>query len=133
MTTDPKKAERQFAMISLVGLLAAFLAGKSALLSMSAVGAIASVNVLLYGLTLFLFRRTQKSFFDPNPQKSIRAIMSGFMIKFFILATVALLYILYWRKEVSIPALLWAAALYVIYTAAEIRALLISLKQSDHA
>jgi hypothetical protein len=80
-----------------------------------------------------LFRRTKKSFADPNPQVSIRAIMSGFMIKFFVLAVAALVYIFVMREAVSIPALLCAATLYLLYTTVEIRALLLLLKSADHA
>jgi hypothetical protein len=55
------------------------------------------------------------------------------MIKFFVLAVAALLYILYMRKEVSVPVLAVAAVLYVLYTVAEVRALLLLLKTADHA
>jgi hypothetical protein len=128
-----QKAERTFALICLAGLLLLLAAGQFSFLAWSEIQLISIANILLYGLTLFLFRRTYKSFFDPNPQVSIRAIMSGFMIKFFLLAAVALLYIFYRRKEVSIPVLTGSALLYVLYTSAEISSLLRLLKKSDHA
>jgi hypothetical protein len=59
--------------------------------------------------------------------------MSGMMIKFFVLAVAALFYILYMRKEVSVPVLAVTAVLYVLYTVAEVRALLLLLKTADHA
>ena len=128
-----KKAEKYFAFIGLVVSLVAPVAGQFDLLTWSAVRGLWVANLLLYLLTLFLFRRTYKSFADPNPQVSIRAIMSGFMIKFFVLASTALLYIFYLRKEVSIPILAGSAVLYILYTAAEISALLRLLKSPDHA
>ncbi len=127
------KAEHTFALICLFGTILLVAISELSFLPWSAVQVISMANLLLYGLTLFLFRRTYKSFFDPNPQVSIRAILSGVMIKFFVLAVVALLYIFFKRKEVSIPVLIGSALFYVLYTAAEIRALLRLLKKSDHA
>ncbi|MFM8710451.1 MAG: hypothetical protein ACKOC7_04155 [Sphingomonadales bacterium] len=129
----PPKAERSFALICLAGSLLLLAAGQLSFLPWSAIQVISVVNLLLYGLTLFLFKRTSKSFTDPNLQVSIRAIMSGFMIKFFVLAVAALVYIFSMRKEVSVPALLTSALLYVVYSAVEIKALLRFLKKSDHA
>ncbi|MFM8806971.1 MAG: hypothetical protein ACKOD1_06360, partial [Sphingomonadales bacterium] len=79
----PPKDERSFALICLAGSLLLLAAGQLSFLPWSAIQVISVVNLLLYGLTLFLFKRTSKSFADPNLQVSIRAIMSGFMIKFF--------------------------------------------------
>lgn len=129
----PSKAEHTFALICLFGTILLVAIGKLSFLPWPVVHAISIANLLLYGLTLFLFRHTYKSFFDPNPQVSIRAILSGVMIKFFVLAVVALLYIFLKRKEVSIPVLVGSALFYVLYTAAEIRALLLLLKKPDHA
>lgn len=86
-------------------------------------------NALLYTLTAFTYVRTRRSFSDPRQGVAIRAIMGGFMIKFFVIAAAALVYIMYQRKQVNIPGLLAAALLYMIYTTIEVRALL-SLLQS---
>ncbi len=128
-----KKANRNFALICLVTSMILLLAGQFSWLAWSVIQVTSGANLLLYGLTLFLFRRTVKSFADPNPQVSIRAIMGAFMLKFFVLATAALLYIFYLRKQVSVPALSAAGVLYILYTAAEISALLRLLKQPTHA
>jgi hypothetical protein len=128
-----KKAEKYFALICLVASLVLLALSQYSFVGGSALKVMAISNLLLYGLTLFLFRYTHKSFSDPNPNVSIRAIMSSMMIKFFVLAVAALLYILYMRKEVSVPVLAVAAVLYVLYTVAEVRALLLLLKTADHA
>lgn len=128
-----KKAEKYFALICLAVSLVLLALSQYGLVGGSALKVMAISNLLLYGLTLFLFRYTYKSFLDPNPNVSIRAIMSGMMIKFIVLAVVALAYIFVMRKEVSIPALLCSATLYLLYTTVEIRALLLLLKSADHA
>lgn len=127
------KTEFYFAIILLVTSLLALFAGLWLAKGWSVSVVVMGANLLLYALTLYLFRRTKKSFTDPNPQVSIRAIMSGFMIKFFVLAVAALVYIFVMRKAVSIPALLCSATLYLLYTTVEIRALLLLLKSADHA
>ncbi|MFM8806031.1 MAG: hypothetical protein ACKOD1_01590, partial [Sphingomonadales bacterium] len=133
ITMKKNKADRSFAFICLGASMLLLSAVQYAWLAPTAIRVVATANLLLYGLTLFLFRRTRKSFTDPNLHVSVRAIMSGFMIKFFVLAVAALVYIFSMRKEVSVPALLTSALLYVVYTAVEIKALLRFLKKSDHA
>jgi hypothetical protein len=128
-----KKAEKYFALICLAASLLLLALGQFGWLTRSALKGLAISNLLLYGLTLFLFRYTHKSFLDPNPNVSIRAILSGVMIKFFVLAVAASLYIFYLRKEVSLPVLAGSAALYAIYAVAEIRSLLLLLKKPGHA
>ncbi|MBM3914723.1 MAG: hypothetical protein ACKOA3_03610 [Sphingomonadales bacterium] len=127
------KADRSFAFICLGASMLLLAAVQYAWLAPTAIRVVATANLLLYGLTLFLFRRTRKSFTDPNLHVSVRAIMSGFMIKFFVLAVAALVYIFSMRKEVSLPALGAVAVLYIVYTGAEVRALLLLLKKTDHA
>lgn len=127
-----KKAQYQFLLINFFAIVLILAAARYSLLSWSAIWVLVTANIFLFGLTLYLFRRTLRSFSDPNPQASIRAIMSGFMIKFFSLALASLLYILYMKKEVSLPALGLSAVLYVLYAVAEIRALLLLLKSTDH-
>ena len=129
----PRKAQRYFAFIFLMMTLTLWAVGLLSWLTWSAVQVTLLANVLLFGLTLFLFRRTYKSFSDPNPQVSIRAIISGFMIKFFVLTLAALLYIFLKRKALSLWGLGGAATLYVLYTIVEIRALLLLLKKGHHA
>lgn len=90
-------------------------------------------NLLLHSLTILSFLITQKSFANPNPQASVRAIMSSFMIKFFVIAIAAFIYIYLQRKTVNLPALYLAALFYILYTTLEVRLLLNQLKKSTHA
>ena len=88
---------------------------------------------LIWVLTIISFLITQKSFANPNPQASVRAIMSSFMIKFFVIAIAAFIYIYLQRKMVNLPALYLAALFYILYTTLEVRLLLNQLKKSTHA
>ena len=90
-------------------------------------------NSLIWVLSMISFLITQKSFANPNPQASVRAIMSSFMIKFFVIAIAAFIYIYLQRKTVNLPALYLAALFYILYTTLEVRLLLNQLKKSTHA
>jgi cobalamin biosynthesis protein CobD/CbiB len=88
---------------------------------------------LIWALTVISYRITQKSFENPNPQVSIRAIMGGFMIKFLVIALAAFIYIFLQRKLVNLPALYLAALFYILYTTIEVRLLLKQLKNRSDA
>ena len=89
-------------------------------------------HLLLWLVTLFTYRMAARSFSNPNPQVSVRALMGGMLIKFLVIALGAFVYIIFQRKQVNIPALVGAAALYVVYTALETNWLLKALKRPSH-
>lgn len=88
-------------------------------------------HLLLWLTTLVTFRIASKNLSNPNPQVSARALLKGILIKFFVIALAAFVYILYQRKQVNIPALIGGAFLYVLYTVIETRALLRELRPSN--
>lgn len=88
-------------------------------------------HLLLWLTTLLTYRMASGSFSNPNPQVSVRAMLGGLLIKFFVIALAAFVYIIYQKKQVNIPALTGGALLYVLYTALETRALLQELKRSN--
>lgn len=90
---------------------------------------LSGANFLLFLVTIFSARLTANSFTNPNLQASVRAVMLSFMIKFFVLALAAFIYIYIQRKAVNLPALYGAAFLYVLYTGVEVRLLLRALKK----
>ena len=90
-------------------------------------------NLILYIVTLTAMALTLKSFDNKNPQVFVRAVYGGFIIKFFVLATAAFIYIMVARKTVNRPALLICAALYILYTGLEIRELFKVLKKKENA
>lgn len=89
-------------------------------------------NLLLWLVTLFTYRMAARSFSNPNPQVSVRALMGGMLIKFLVIALAAFIYIIFQRKQVNIPALVGAALLYVVYTVLETNWLLKALKRASH-
>lgn len=93
------------------------------------VNVVLGANFLLFLVTLIGAGLTTKSFSNPNLQASIRAVMLSFMIKFFVLALAAFVYIYVKRKAVNLPALYGAAFLYVLYAGVEVRLLLRALKK----
>jgi len=61
----------------------------------------------------------------------LKALYGGFMIRFFVLAGAAFIYILSKRKQVNIPALAGGALFYVLYLVVEIRSLRSVLKSDS--
>lgn len=64
-------------------------------------------------------------------QALLKALYGGFMIRFFVLAGAAFVYILSKRKQVNIPGLAGAALMYVLYLVIEIRSIRSQLKSES--
>lgn len=90
-------------------------------------------NLLIALVSILSVVLTQRSFKSTNPHVFVRAVYSGFIIKFFVLAAAALVYIMLSGKNVSRPAIFSCMALYVIYSFIEVSALLRLLKQKKNA
>lgn len=90
-------------------------------------------NLILFLVSLVSFMAMYRSLQSPKPKSSVTAMYSGFMIKFFTVALAAFVYIMYAKKEVNKPALIFCAGLYIIYTMFETRALLRILRQKNNA
>ena len=89
-------------------------------------------NLLLFLISLTAFLITNKALSSSNPQNFVRAMYSSFIIKFFVLAITAFVYIMVAKKNVNKPALIACAGLYIIYTGIETRALMKMLKQKKN-
>jgi hypothetical protein len=90
-------------------------------------------NLILFLVSFAALFLTARSLNAANPQAFVRAIYGSFMIKFFVVAVTAFIYIMVAKKNVNKPALLACAALYIIYTGIEIRTLTKMLKQKKNA
>jgi hypothetical protein len=90
-------------------------------------------NLLLFAVSLLTWYVNNRSLRSANPQASVRAMYGSFMIKFFVLAIAAFVYIMIARKNVNKPGLIICAGLYILYTVFETRALLRLLKQKKNA
>jgi hypothetical protein len=62
-----------------------------------------------------------------NVQTFLRLVYGSFLMKFFVLAFAAIIYIAIYKKDTNIPALFGCFGLYFIYTFIELRTV---MKQS---
>ncbi len=90
-------------------------------------------NVLLYGnLLLFIVswissKMSTSAVQHKNVQVFLRLVYGSFIMKFFVLAIAAFVYITIFKSGVNKPALFGCFGLYIIYTFIEVRSV---LKQS---
>lgn len=91
-------------------------------------------NALLFGVTALASLWINRSLRGTGGQALLKALYGGFMIRFFLLASVAFVYIIAQRKQVNLPGLIGAAFFYVLYLWIEVRSLRPVLKSdSRHA
>jgi hypothetical protein len=90
-------------------------------------------NLILFIVTLVTFLITYRSLKAGNPNVFVRAMYAGFIIKFFVIAITAFVYIMAVKKNVNKPALFTCMGLYVVYTVLEIGSLFRILKQKKNA
>ena len=81
-------------------------------------------NIVLFGVSLMAYFVNLRSVRSANPQSSVRAMYGSFMIKFFIVAIAAFIYIMMTKKNVNLAGLMVCAGLYIIYSILETQALL---------
>ncbi len=84
-------------------------------------------NLLLFVVSLISIRMSTKAVRHENVQVFLRLMYGSFILKFFVLAIAAFIYISIFKKEVNKPALFGCFGLYILYTAIEVRSV---LKQS---
>ena len=90
-------------------------------------------NLLIFGVSLATYLLNLRAQRSSNPQSAVRAMYSSFMIKFFVLAIAAFVYIMMAKKNVNKPGLIVCASLYILYTFFETRALMSMAKQKKDA
>ncbi|MEP6700132.1 MAG: hypothetical protein ABJA85_02405 [Bacteroidota bacterium] len=90
-------------------------------------------NLVLLIATGLSFYISQRSLNSTNPNSSVRSLYGSFMIKFFLIAIAAFIYILIAKKNINKPALFICMGLYLVYTFIEVAALQKLLKQKKNA
>jgi hypothetical protein len=90
-------------------------------------------NLVLFAVSLTSFLLLHKSLTAANPNSFVRAMYMGFIIKFFVIALAAFIYIMIAKKEVSKPSLIVCAGLYILYTFIEVSVLTKLLKLKKNA
>jgi hypothetical protein len=88
-------------------------------------------NLLLFLVGCITVRMTVKALTDKNTQVFLRMIYGSFLLKFFVFAAAAFIYISMFKKDVNKPALFGCLALYVFYTVIEVRSALKQSKKSN--
>lgn len=90
-------------------------------------------NLILFAVSMAAFWITSRSFRSSNPQASVSGMYGSFLIKFFVIALAAVIYIMLEKKNVNKPALMICAGLYVLYAGFETSALMQLSKQKRNA
>ena len=86
-------------------------------------------DILMYGTTIvflvsvFSFLLLSNSLRSSNPQAFVRAMYGSFVLRFFIIAIAAFVYIMIEKKNVNKPALFASLGLYFIFMFIEISVL----------
>lgn len=90
-------------------------------------------NLLLVMVTVVSYFMLQRSLHSSNPHAFIRAMYGSFLIKFFIIAAAAFIYIIIVREKVNKPALGICMFLYLLYTFLEVSVLTRMLREKKNA
>ena len=124
-------------MISPLVYLYTFLAISIVLLKNQLVGHGIDVRVLHGANTLLFIVASLTTFWmaialrRSGGQALLKALYGGFIIRFFLIAVTAFIYILSKRKQVNIPGLIGGALFYILYLVVEIRSTRKSLKSES--
>lgn len=89
-------------------------------------------NLLLFVITLISFLMAQRGLRDPNPNRFVRGVYSGILIKLFACMIAALAYIAANKSNLNKPALFMVMGLYLVYTFLEVSVLMKMLKRNTH-
>ena len=90
-------------------------------------------NIILFVISFISFLMGDKGLKSKNSHAFFRWIYGSFMVKLFLLAGAAFVYIITEKKNVNKPALFFCMGLYLVYTAIEVTALMKMSKQTKNA
>ena len=90
-----------------------------------------SANILLLLLNLVSLRMNKKAMEHKNLQAFLRLVYGSFLLKFFVLALAAFIYIALNRKNINKPALFGCFGIYFLYAVAEVRSVMKLSKKSN--
>jgi hypothetical protein len=90
-------------------------------------------NLILFAVTLLSFWVSLRTLKSADPNKFVRGAMMNTMLKLFICAIAAFVYIFSFRNQLNKPALFTCMGLYFIYTFFEVSILTRILKGKKNA
>lgn len=77
-------------------------------------------NLLLFAITFFSFLIAKRGLQDKNPHAFVRSVYGSILVKLFLCAGAALVYIALNGKRLNKPALFVCMGLYLVYTFLEV-------------
>lgn len=89
-------------------------------------------NLLIFFVTLLSFFISNRGLRSSNTQAFIRSIYASFILKFFVIAAFAFIYIIIAKKNVNKAALIACMFLYLLYTFFEVSILMKVLKKKKN-
>ncbi len=89
-------------------------------------------NLLLFLLMFGSAYIHIKAFYKPNPQAFLRSVLSATVLKLFVIAGAAVLYLLIAGEQKNTYAILAGMLLYVVYTTVEMRGIFKMNKQANN-
>jgi ACR3 family arsenite efflux pump ArsB len=117
-----------------IAFTALFIAGKNWLAKWSINQDVVIIgNLLMLLITLVSYLILLRGLKSANPHAFVRAVYGSFIIKFFVIAITAFVYIMIAQKNVSKGALIVSMVIYLIYTFIEVSVLTKLLKQKKNA
>lgn len=90
-------------------------------------------NLLVVIITLVSYLVLNRGMRSTNPHSFVRAIYGSFILKFFVIAITAFVYIMIAKKNVNKASLITCMFLYLIYTFIEVSVLTKMMKQKKNA
>ena len=88
-------------------------------------------NLLLFLLACISFRMNVRALLHKNVQGFLRLVYGSFLLKFFVIAIAAFVYIAVYKKEVNKPALFGFFGMYIVYTFIEVRSVMKLSKKTN--
>ena len=90
-------------------------------------------NIIVFGISFISYLMAVKGLTTKNNHAFFRWVYGSVMIKLFLLAGVAFVYIMLNKEGVNKPALFFCMGLYILYTFIEVSALMKVSKQKTNA
>jgi hypothetical protein len=111
-----------------------FVAGKNLLAKWSiSQDVVIAGNLLMLIITLVSYFILLRGLKSPNPHAFVRSVYGSFIIKFFVIAITAFIYIMISQKNVNKGGLIISMFIYLIYTFIEVSVLTKLLKLKKNA
>ncbi|GAB3008358.1 hypothetical protein GCM10027051_05760 [Niabella terrae] len=135
MSEEQQKFNPVKLMILVFVLLSSFFFLAKALLANAGVDyrVVAGGNLVLFLVGLFTLRSGLKAIEHSNPHVFVRVFYGGFILRLFVCAVAAFLYIYFTDGPVSKPSLFACLGIYVLYAFIEVRSLKKALNLNKNA